>query len=509
MDNLCAFLRTHGDPSRDRVLVMLITEDYDSESVEIDLKLKIGNLQVLRADLRCFLRDYQIDTRAFSTGVAFQYHKWYASKENADAFQNRQRRDNKHDFGGHALSALFVPARFESIKSEIRNSKFDEFVIDKAKKYIDTSDCKAMQCREYSDPLHFCINDGDSLRVEHLHALFLYTDFSALCTQFSSSFRAVYLGESLNSVKARNGRYHHFAKSLKELVMYFGITTRGPFYCGMSIILHIPQFVIRMNGPTSTSLHIEVAMRFGGVEGMIIQLNDIFQDERHFDCAWLSAFPEESEHLFMGGRNPLRLETVRVVETNNNYRRFIGAFWVFDMLLSGTTAGPNKASVRILRCAINDYLGIKSNRYPPFVNDTFRHFCARKTHITLNLHDMEFALRNEEFVSLVMNRVYVTDMILSEPVGDGNLFKPVLFELFGNVQEITLIAQSVGSHGNAHAFSLRRLMQFTFPESLTKINIYGWGWMSKSIYDSVRQTFTDQGWNHEMDSRGYLLTLDR
>ena len=124
--------------------------------------------------------------------------------------------------------------------------------------------------------------------------------------------------------------------------MYFGVDyddeSRGPFYCGMSVVLNIPQFAIRLNGPTSTSLHIEVAMRFGGTQGMIIQLNnegENAEDERHFDCEWLSAFPEESERLFMGGRYPLQLETVRVVETNNNYRRFLRAFHLFDCMLSG------------------------------------------------------------------------------------------------------------------------------------------------------------------------------
>ena len=104
----------------------------------------------------------------------------------------------------------------------------------------------------------------------------------------------------------------------------------GPFYCGMSVrvVLNIPQFSIRLNGPTSTSTFIEVAMRFGGTKGMIIQLNNklaFASRERHFDCGWLSAFPEESERLFMGGRYMLELESVRILETKSNYGRFLRA----------------------------------------------------------------------------------------------------------------------------------------------------------------------------------------
>ena len=63
------------------------------------------------------------------------------------------------------------------------------------------------------------IKSEDPLRVAHLHSLFMYTDFSVLCADFSALFRAVHRGESLASMKARNGSYHHFARCLKELVI--------------------------------------------------------------------------------------------------------------------------------------------------------------------------------------------------------------------------------------------------------------------------------------------------
>ena len=148
----------------------------------------------MRADLRAFRRNFGIDARSFSTGFAFQYHEWYADKENADEFEKGQESYNKHDFGGHSLSALFVRAHFESLKAETLSSGFvsaavfEESVVEKAKRYIASADGKAMKCKEDRDPLHFGINgrtwnkkmrkynDGaDPLRVAHLHALFLYT----------------------------------------------------------------------------------------------------------------------------------------------------------------------------------------------------------------------------------------------------------------------------------------------------------------------------------------------
>merc|ERR1712154_520520 len=181
-----------------------------------------------------------------------------------------------------------------------------------------------------------------------------------------------------------------------------GDESRGPFYCGMGAVLNIPQFAIRLNGPTSTSLFIEVAVRFGGVEGMIIQLNNeenpAYQ-ERHFDCGWLSAFPEESECLWMGGRFMLKLESVRVVATKNNFGRFLRAFHLFDAVLSGHGQKATKKDARIVCGAVRGYLGNESNGYHSFVNDTFRHFCARKTQISLWLWSVARHVKNDKFVS--------------------------------------------------------------------------------------------------------------
>merc|ERR1712013_562027 len=120
-----------------------------------------------------------------------------------------------------------------------------------------TDDGKAIKCKEYKDLLHFGIKYDEPLCAEHLHALFLYTDWTELCTDFSSSFRAVFRGERLEAIKARNSKYFYFSKYLKELVMYFGANgvgerdlvtkkwknkSSGPFFCGLSVVLHISQF---------------------------------------------------------------------------------------------------------------------------------------------------------------------------------------------------------------------------------------------------------------------------
>ena len=82
-----------------------------------------------------------------------------------------------------------------------------------------------------------------------------------------------------------------WSRILRETVQYYGRSgndgyrdkdnnlewvdegMEGPFYCGMSFVMVIPSFNIRLCAPTSTSKQVEVATRFGGDEGIIIQLN--------------------------------------------------------------------------------------------------------------------------------------------------------------------------------------------------------------------------------------------
>jgi hypothetical protein len=167
----------------------------------------------------------------------------------------------------------------------------------------------------------------------------------------------------------------------------------------------------------------------------------------------------------MGGRWQLKLESVIVVESQNNYGRFLRAFHLFDAMLSGFGRKATKKDFRIVRGAVSEFLGIESNGYHSFVNDTFRHFCKRKTLVSLGLHQ----LKNEDFVSLVMNEVKEREY--SEVSDDDvNLFKPVVFELFGNVQEMVITAEY--KYGGVFAFNLERLLQHTFPKSPRPIADY-------------------------------------
>ncbi len=247
--------------------------------------------------------------------------------------------------------------------------------------------------------------------------------------------------------------FYHISKSLRELIQYFGINNRsgangtetGPFYCGMSCELVIPEFAIRLNGPTSTTMHIEIAMRFSGSEGIILQLNNktwTGKAESFFDSSWISSYPEEDERIMVGGRFKLEIESVRVMKTKNNYETFVQSFQFLDKLLSGDCDGIGNISsenVEIVSKCISYYLNISSNSFDDYIKDTFWLFCNQKKDIIINLNEMNIYVENKDFVNIIMYSVKNDNNIGSNNI---NIFKCLLFDLFPNGNQIIIYTTS-------------------------------------------------------------------
>ena len=105
-------------------------------------------------------------------------------------------------------------------------------------------------------------------------------------------------------IKQRNSRYYHWSKRLREAVELFGdynYDIDPPFYTGISCVMEMQSFSIRLCAPTSTSVQMEVAVKFSGSNGIIMQLTTkgimtgTAQFVRGFDVSWLSNFKEEDE----------------------------------------------------------------------------------------------------------------------------------------------------------------------------------------------------------------------
>ena len=262
---------------------------------------------------------YTVSSLSFNIGLRFYYWDYYKSLKELPDVDIPQYNINDHS--GYDISDLYVPPKYASFKEEIRSYQYIEFkqyeeeVVVKAKEHENTrivKETKAALGRwDGTEGLHYDIKDGVPLGFPNLVSLILYTDYTELSSHFTATFRRSDLFESLKSIKTRNSDYYWMSRRLRETVEIFGGCSngdsyadyknklRGSYYCGMSVELNIPEFNIFLCSPTSTSKQIEVAIKFSGHHGIVIQLDnpptDQYKRLRGFNCCWLSRFKEEDE----------------------------------------------------------------------------------------------------------------------------------------------------------------------------------------------------------------------
>eukprot|EP01084_Bolivina_argentea_P083522 151213_1 len=543
MEELLSYLsKTICDDTNDKYKLKMLndylfTEEYDTDCIFYDICDDSNiKLRVLNDNDRIFKHIIMfkishkesalVFSKAFSTGIVFWYWKWYKNITN-EQYKLEQSIQygseyNQNDFGGHLITDLSVTACYQNVKEEIfmandTNSiakfitigDYKNGVINKAQYWIKATQCRKLQrivgTKNEPDPLHYDIPFDMPIHQSHLHALILYCDFSAFCTEWSATFRAIQYNESIELIKDRNSKYYHVSKYLREIVQYYGIngnkydthngTQNGPFYTGMSMVLHIPSFAIRLNGPTSTSKHIEVALRFSGRDGIVIQLNNekgLSKKETFFDSSWISKYPEEDERIFCGGRHKLELESIRVFDTASdqwkNYGTFMNSFYLFDAMLSGDLPVNSKISssdINVVEKCINYYLeGKQHSTLDDYICNSFNLFCKSKTQIIFNLDDIAFHTRNNNFADLIKcNKFKIQN--LCKPI-----MLPLLFKLFKNLKQIIY----TGGSSKYSSFDIAGLSSIIDPsmlpksfEKITLRNASYWVQISKQIADSFGQ----------------------
>ena len=157
--------------------------------------------------------------------------------------------------------------------------------------------------------------------------------------------------------------------------------------------MNIPQFNITLLSPTSTSVHLEVAIKFSGQKGIIIEFNNESDDGgevKGLDVSWLSRFREEDERLFMGWNwHTLGINSIRIIESHLNFKQIVKVIGFLDSCVSGLhynifNDNPEKGLKYIVQ--FWNYLSVtfipkydKRLRFNQYVYDTFNCYINHKT----------------------------------------------------------------------------------------------------------------------------------
>eukprot|EP01084_Bolivina_argentea_P122946 217901_1 len=252
---------------------------------------------------------------------------------------------------------------------------------------------------------------------------------------------------------------------------------------------------MKLCAPTSTSIHIEVAIIFSGVDGIIIQLDNPHTTQhqwlRGFDVSWISRYKEEDERLFIGGHYFIKVECVWLRATKQNFEQFIRALYYFDTMITGGQHGasiPTQSDVTILSELINWILNKPTTRtYDSYIHSTFTSFAQIKDHITLDLYELHKAdctIRNLILHPLKETEVTTVNEMEGQNSNDlTNLFRLELFGIFRNIK--TIVIKTTSDYGmTSHKISMIGLLSLIeLQSSLDKISV------TAVTYDDEDETY--------------------
>eukprot|EP01084_Bolivina_argentea_P102153 183054_1 len=477
-------------------------EEYDTEALKAELEIYDTEAFIIYSfnkEIVDCMKEYdnmnQMHESSFNIGFNFYYWCYYQS-------------ETKEDSNGFAPFELYISKKYSNMKYEVLNNTVKTLSLNKyetaffkAKVYLATQRARNTTADvSVNNNLHCGMKRGTPYLMRNLLSVIFYTDYSELSSAFSTTFRRLEAHEPLSSIKKRNKEYWWWSKTLRETVEYYGKDRwnygsnngiQGPFYTGLSFECALSEFDIKLCCPSSTSMKKEVAWRFAGDAGLIIELNNDIEKWskclRCYDCSWISRFKEEDERLFFGAKYRMRVSTVRIIKTNTNYELFIKPLYYLDCMVNGTEMDPNdppnitsKDHTILSRLIKHEITNQTKNIYEEYVHNTFKVWCNQKTRIIIDLfylHTSFFALKQ---------------LIIS----DENLINSDILKLFKNIDAIIIHSAS-----NYYAFDLKGLamvlehhtqkrLQITIKSGQTTDDETSW--FDGAINTSVKKHFNEK-----------------
>eukprot|EP01084_Bolivina_argentea_P033828 62540_1 len=454
LDGLYDYMLARKVPESDvrRLHFKLETEEeFDTDSLKdifagIEIDFPFHNILPTRH--HSVMVDYvkYANLECFNGGYRFYYWKYY--KRRTDSVYEDLLYDANDSFI-HIPHTLYVRATFPDLKQEmLHNSIYPldmvqyDLAIEKLNHVVWKCERRKLIKSKSSPLLRYDIDDNTDITKQHLLCIILYCDYDILCTEFSKTFRRKNIVESIKQTKKRNREFANFARILRETVELYGSTGStlqnvnivqenkceencntidGPFFSGMSPVMVLEEFNIKLCSPTSTTSNFNVAYAAANDNGIIVQMNNNGYMNAHrlraFDCAWISKVPSEREKLFCGGLHPIKIEAVQKVGLlkTMDYCLFSKTLFYFQCMFHGTIMNDHappcitEHDKETLHSLIEYRLkgDTFNNGLDRYIKLCFDAFVFRQTQIVLNLPQLHEYFR--DFITQQYQNVYVIE----------------------------------------------------------------------------------------------------
>eukprot|EP01084_Bolivina_argentea_P315267 546154_1 len=542
-------------------LCFIRENEYDTDSFELDIKIQPGNIanfaittknNDIIQEVTTFILMKQYFSSSYVSGLRFYYWDFYRQLQHIP--YEEQSAWNQVGHLTYNICDLFVVSKYSSFKEEILHYKhgknlngdltvniYRDHVLFKVNKYM-ISDIVKQTKAAYVEYLnhHYEIARMTPIQRRHLISLVLYTDFSYLSSDFSKSLRPRTYFEHVIAIKGRNSKYHYLSKYLRETVEIYGKCRyedddnpglKGPFYCGLSVVVHLPQFNITLCSPTSTTKLITVAMTFSGRDGMILQLNNNCQGKldtlRAFDASWISEYREEMERIYFGGYHLIQVESVRIRKTNQNFEEIIHGLCYLDNMITGAKQEQSgkrvpvaKKHIELIKNLFSQILNkYAKKQYDQYVLSSFYSFTLHKQQIILDLHELSIANKTmKDIILYELDKRWPEDEVVRNYNDFSNLFRKQMVFIFKNTESIIITTTSSDGY-YSYSISMIALLCLMEHSSLQQVIVKAFGkYENNWIYslwckDSsmLKEYYQKQKWVIKLQPVGteYWFSIDR
>ena len=175
----------------------------------------------------------------------------------------------------------------------------------------------------------------------------------------------------------------------------------------------------------------------------------------------------------MGGQNMIRIEGVRIVETNKNYKELFHALFLFDLILSDGRLDKYIITERDIQIIRTLFIDRKLSSLDKYIQMTLRSFIVNKKQIIINmdgLRSISWKDNAKEVVEFIIPDRLRSKYILNIDYRDAklrfgteNLISSKIFDMFPSTTNICISMGTIGGHGSGYIFDL-----FTFLEIISK-----------------------------------------